>query len=130
MTPCIPWPGNHLTNGRPITSGGRWTYAYRAVYELACGPLAPGLEVHHACHNPGCVNLTHLEALTRAEHRKRHPEPWGANAHPPKTHCKRGHAFDAENTLTRTKPSGGPERVCRACSRIKALAHYHARKKP
>lgn len=29
--------------------------------------------------------------------------------------CKRGHAFDAANTITEIKPNGTPHRRCRAC---------------
>jgi Helix-turn-helix domain len=44
------------------------------------------------------------------------PEP-----RPPRTHCKRGHEFTAENTIVRSDGT----RTCRACRRASSLAYYH-----
>jgi hypothetical protein len=40
-----------------------------------------------------------------------------AAVHAKKTHCKRGHAFDASNTEVRMQKNGHPRRDCLACRR-------------
>jgi hypothetical protein len=41
--------------------------AHRFSYELANGAIADGLEIHHTCFTPSCVNLDHLAAVTNSE---------------------------------------------------------------
>jgi len=36
----------------------------------------------------------------------------------PQTHCKRGHAYTAANTLMRTRADGRTYRNCRTCHRL------------
>lgn len=40
----------------------RWVYAKHFNIEIP-----KGLEVRHLCHNPGCIEITHLELGTHAE---------------------------------------------------------------
>lgn len=85
---------------------GRRTYAHRWAYEFEVGPIPEGSEVDHLCKTQACVNPAHLEAVTHRENIRR------AFA---STHCKRGHEFNAENTLY---PNGaGGVRRCRACAK-------------
>lgn len=41
---------------------------HRYIYGILREPVADGLDLHHECLNPGCVNPDHLTPLTRAEH--------------------------------------------------------------
>lgn len=67
--------------------------------------LRPGraMNVDHLCRVRHCVNPEHLEYVTHRENQRR-----GAAA--TKTHCVRGHAFDASNTRWEQN-----HRRCRAC---------------
>jgi hypothetical protein len=46
---------------------GNMVQSHRYSYELANGPIAPGLDVHHTCHVRRCVRPEHLRATSRAE---------------------------------------------------------------
>jgi hypothetical protein len=89
-------------------------YAHRVVYTASCGEIPTGLELDHTCRNRRCVNPDHLEPVTTRVNLLRGGGV-SANAFV-KTHCQRGHPFDAENTLVRP----GKGRWCRACIRLRA----------
>lgn len=96
---------------------GYWL-AHRLAYTWLVGPIPEGLQIDHLCRNTACVNPAHLELVTCQEHGRR-----GANA--AKTHCKRGHVYDNENT--RRDPRSGA-RICRRCQAINRRT-YEARKR-
>ena len=66
--PCWPWPGRHRASDGRAFLGPR--PAARVLYEAACGPVPPGMDLHHTCGNAWCVNPWHLEPLSRADHGK------------------------------------------------------------
>ena len=88
-------------------------YAHRVMYFLAFGPIPEGLEIDHLCSNRGCVNPSHLEAVTHRVNTLRGSSMVAINR--AKTHCIRGHAFDEANTIQR-RPG---HRECRACVGIR-----------
>ena len=110
---CWPWLGFIDRDG--YGRYGKWSTAYRAVYEFVVGPVPDGLALDHLCRVRGCVNPAHLEPVTHAENMRR-------SAPAQATHCINGHAYDAVNTYFR--PNG--QRDCRACVRSRARA-YKAR---
>ena len=72
---CWLWQGKTIKGGHGIVrfDGQPWL-AHRIAYVTLVGPVEPGLHIHHTCENPPCVNPDHMQVLTAAEHRKRHPE--------------------------------------------------------
>lgn len=86
--------------------------AHRVSYELHIGPIPEGLEPDHLCRNRGCVCPWHLEAVTHRENCIRGMSPNAINAR--KTHCKRGHLYNAASTGTRkTRPGTRWCKICR-----------------
>ncbi len=84
---------------------------HRIAFEWARGPIPEGLVIDHLCRNRACVNPDHMEIVTNVENVMRGESVFAQNAR--KTHCLRGHPFDAENTYP--VPTGG--RACRECAR-------------
>jgi hypothetical protein len=123
------WPGGGgygylRVNGKKIG-------AHRVAYELFIGPIPEGLHLDHKCHTedascPGgrtcphrlCVNPEHLEATTQRINNLRGRSFAAQNA--VKTHCSKGHPFDAANTYTYPDGSG---RDCRRCTADRQLAY-------
>lgn len=102
-------------NGKRIDVG-----VHRFSYELHKGPIPEGLEIDHLCKNTFCVNPEHLEAVTKRENLLRSSSFVAINSR--KTHCTRGHLYDAENTYISTV---GKRRICKACQRMHALNFYY-----
>ena len=70
---CWDWRGyiNPAGYGRVrLGTRGRVVMAHRMVWERENGQVPPGMELHHACGNRGCVNPNHMELLVVAEHRR------------------------------------------------------------
>jgi len=69
----------------------------RVAWELAIGSVPERLEVAHTCGQRRCCNPKHLELVTHLESQLRSPLTFaGKNA--AKTHCPRGHEYDARTT--------------------------------
>lgn len=106
--------------------------AHRYAYGLLIGP--PGESLDHKCHNadpacPGgracrhrlCVNPAHLDDVPIEVNKRRALIRRLKGV----AHCKRGHAWNAENTYI--EPGTG-RRKCRACWRVTARSRYAQRR--
>lgn len=134
---CILWTGtvNNVTGYGTLSVDGASVYSHRFAYTTFVGPIPDGMHVDHVCHNQDpaciddstclhrrCVNPSHLEAVPPKDNILRsHLSTAGKNSR--KTHCKRGHEFTPENTLSH---NGG--RACRACHNLKQR-EYGARRR-
>lgn len=47
--------------------GNKRVQAHKWLYEKVHGKVARGHEVDHKCCNPGCVNISHLQAIPKAK---------------------------------------------------------------
>jgi hypothetical protein len=100
---------------------GRQLAAHRMAYELRIGRIPEGLVIDHLCRVRHCVAPLHLEAVTNAENIRRGETGLRSGAYMrAKTHCPRGHAYDAANTYIRSDGS----RICRTCKSRRSRNYY------
>jgi hypothetical protein len=85
--------------------------AHRLSLLVWKGDFDPRADVDHLCRTPRCVNPDHLEAVSHRDNVLRGESFAAENA--ARTHCRKGHAFDAENT----RIDSGGHRTCRTCAR-------------
>jgi hypothetical protein len=74
-TPCRLWQGAIDGDGYGQMADwkrgrGHKKYAHRWVWEMANGPIPPGLVVRHKCDNRVCFRLSHLELGTVADNNR------------------------------------------------------------
>lgn len=113
---CWEFQGNRLKSGYGRTSwNGRLWLTHRLVYTFLVGEIPGHLEIDHLCKNKPCCNPSHLEPVTRSENIRRGTQ-WHhvVERETRKTHCPRGHEYDAANTY-RTAEG---HRQCQECKRI------------
>lgn len=123
-TGCLNWTGALNDRGYPTIRGGRdKVYVHRLVWWINRGPIPTGLFVCHHCDNPKCVEIAHLFTGTHAEN-MRDMVMKGRWSRPSPVECKRGHAFDSENTLLCKAPGGGVQRQCRKCNHFRYLRRF------
>lgn len=110
---CVVWSGPLRRDGRPtIYWEGKKEYAYRVAFFLRLGRW-PETDLRHLCNRPACV--LHVVEGTRTENQLDIVRA-GNHNHASKTHCKRNHPFDAENTKY-VRRAGKWFRSCRQCRR-------------
>ena len=80
---CWIWQGQRNSNGYGrLLFRGRKEYAHRAAYSVLVGPIAPGMDIDHECHNRdlachggntcphrACVNPDHLRQASQQVNR-------------------------------------------------------------
>lgn len=106
---CWIWKGAKHGRGYGNFFASGYVLAHRFSYELARGPIPPGLTIDHLCRNRLCVNPDHLEAVTMRVNLLRGVGPSAVAAR--KTHCPRGHEYAGLNIYW-TKDG---RRKCRTC---------------
>ncbi|MEU5884961.1 HNH endonuclease [Spirillospora sp. NPDC047279] len=102
--PCLVWTGATDQDGYGLiwdSTVSRSRRVHRVAFEIDRGEPPHG-PVRHLCQVRACVAADHLQAPTRST------RPGNGS----KTHCPKGHPYDAENT--RYTSTG---RACRACDR-------------
>lgn len=103
--------------------------AHRVAYEMARGPIPPGMQVDHLCGNKVCVNPDHLEPVTLQENLRRARVAGRifdlGVFHKAKTQCPHGHAYVPGNLYL--PPRGG--RICLTCKRKHLIAWKLSRKR-
>lgn len=110
LTGCYLWT-KHIDGG----GYGRVEYlnscklAHKVAYELRHGPVPAGLELDHLCRNRACINVDHLEAVTRKVNVHRGISFAAMNAK--LAVCKYGHALTPDNVYVETSGS----RRCKIC---------------
>jgi hypothetical protein len=118
---CWRWTGrlHHGDRYGVFTGCGVNAFAHRWAYEHWVAKIPPGLHLDHfrfpqdGCIGPACVNPEHVRPVTPRENSLRGDTGPAWNL--AKTHCLRGHEFNAENTRIK-----GSSRICRACHNIAA----------
>lgn len=116
---CWNWMAckNHAGYGT-VKYKGQSRLAHRLCYELLIGPIPAGLVLDHLCRNPACVNPAHLDPVT-------HQVNMSRGSFGTRTHCHKGHPFDAENTY---RDPNRNRRVCRTCVNESHKRSYWARR--
>jgi len=120
---CWLWCGYIDEDGYGKTSlNGRSEGAHRIAYKLTYGNIPKGLCIDHLCRVRNCVNPKHLEVVSNTENVLRGVGLTAKNAK--KTHCPRGHAYDARGTGKKQNPW----RKCRVCQ-LMHNQNYRARRR-
>lgn len=120
-TGCLIWTGATVKGGYGWLGwrGVQWQ-AHRFVWTHKRGPIPPGLVIDHLCRTPACVNVDHMEVVTRKENTLRGTSFAAINAQ--KTECAKGHPYDAENTRWPPPEPGQQRRECRRCRNAARVA--------
>lgn len=130
---CIEWQGTALPSGYGVISWhGRPWVVHRAMWTSKVGPIPTDDDwtIDHLCRNRRCVNVAHLEVVTRTVNSLRGGglvKAWQRLRDPrfKRTHCKRGHEYTETNTYTSTTGS----RSCRACHADRQRQRRRAQRK-
>ena len=131
---CWEWERGKTTGGYGVVrrTGDKTSdttrLVHREAYLIANGEIEAGLQIDHICHNRKCYRPSHLRAVTQRENLLASNSLNITRAFSEQTHCKRGHEFTPENTITRTNPNGRLGRECRTCAYAGRKRRREARK--
>jgi hypothetical protein len=105
---CWLWSGRLIKGYGILLHDDRMHQAHRLVYELVKGPIPEGLQLHHLCFTPACVNPLHLEPVTRSVNSRQRNFK--------RTHCRRGHPFSPTGVpMISPLMRGTPRQICKVC---------------
>jgi hypothetical protein len=118
---CVQWDGLTLPSGYGTISWGSRTWVvHRAMWTAVVGPIPcdDDWTLDHLCSNRRCVNVGHLEVVTRTENSLRggglhRAQQLNAQRLAERVECVNGHRITEANTYFATDG----RRVCRQCSR-------------
>lgn len=119
-TPCWWWVCTINKKGyAKFLANGKVVRAHKFLYEKMVGKVPVGLILDHKCRVRHCVNPDHEEPVTPKENTRRGvvAQVVGQRGRD-MTHCKKGHAFNENNTYHGVWKNGGKYRACRTCKRI------------
>lgn len=125
-TDCLLWDGALTQDGYGAVypkARGKWKSrrrVHRVVWVEANGPIPEGMTIDHLCRSRNCINIDHLEVVTKKENTLRGNSP--AAQHARKTHCIYGHEYTPENTYTNRG-----KRNCKACRRTRDRERWRSR---
>jgi hypothetical protein len=110
LVDCWHWNACTLRGYGKFGISGKAFQAHRVAYAICRSePLLASLEIDHRCDNRSCVNPLHLDQVSQAENKSRGAQ----RRYISRTHCKSGHALDADNTVE----FPGGYKQCRTCKR-------------
>lgn len=69
---CWNWIAGTSSGYGLHSSDGKRVLAHRFSYELLVGPIPPGLQIDHRCHNRRCVKPSHLRIATHGQNVENH----------------------------------------------------------
>ena len=120
-TGCLVWSGRKSAiSGYAVMSHcGAEYYVHRLAWEDQRSPIPKGMCIDHLCRNRACINVDHMEVVTRGENVLRGESLAAKNAR--SNTCIHGHAWTDENTYRRRDDGS---RFCRTCSRIRMRKYY------
>lgn len=125
-TPCWLWTGTRNDSGYGTLSwNGKTRLVHRLAYEASRGVIPEGRHLDHLCRIRHCFNPEHLEPKTPRGNVRSSPFTI-ASRNAAKTHCSKGHPFDATNTVIINAELGW--RACRVCRQQKSR-RYHAKQR-
>lgn len=124
---CILWQGVLTADGYGIKfyqtkRKRKYIRVHRLIYEKVFGKISNGHIIHHLCGNPSCVNIDHLEAMSRIDHRNKHRD---AAPQLRRNVCKYGHQLVGDNLAFWT--GGYP--TCRICHNARLRAYHRKKRK-
>lgn len=125
-SPCIVGPGVGRNGYARVRVDGRVVLAHRWLYIVRYGDPPAGYEIDHLCRVRACVNLGHLEAVTKHVNNLRSDSWAGINAR--KTHCPNGHEYTPENT-NRNRQTGRQCRTCQNAYYVRYAALHREKKR-
>lgn len=94
---CRSWSGGH-SGGVPgnryptVYIDGVMHYVHRLLFELTVGDIPEDYVIKPMCSNRGCVEATHMRAITKSQKSKITPGGVG-RTNRSKTHCPKGHPY-------------------------------------